>query len=346
LNRPLLQVTEFGFYCEAGDFFLDPWRPVRRALVTHAHGDHLTVGCDSYLVTHESRHVVRARLGEEPVIETLPYGEKRLIGDVQVSFHPSGHILGAGQIRIEESGEVWVVSGDFKRAADATCTPLEPIKCHVFVTEATFALPIYRWSQSTALFDEINQWWRGNQEAGKASVLFAYALGKAQRILSGIDSSIGPILTHGAVERQIEAYRASGVNLPQTTRALSAEGVDWKKALIIAPPSARGSVWTRRFGRQSTALASGWMLIRGTRRRRAIDQGFALSDHADWPALLETIAETGAERVGVTHGYISELVKWLDEHGIAAEGYETEFEGEEEREAEPETTSDGEFLAG
>jgi len=298
------------------------------------------------LVTHESRHVVRARLGEESVIEALPYGEKRSIGDVKVSFHPSGHILGSGQIRLEQSGEIWVVSGDFKRAADATCTPLEPIKCHVFVTEATFALPIYRWSQSTALFDEINQWWRGNQEAGKASILFAYALGKAQRILSGIDSSIGPILTHGAVERQIEAYRATGVRLPQTTRALSAQGVDWKKALIIAPPSARGSVWTRRFGRQSTALASGWMLIRGTRRRRAIDQGFALSDHADWPALLETIAETGAERVGVTHGYISELVKWLDEHGIAAEGYDTEFEGEEERETEPETTNDGEFLAG
>jgi putative mRNA 3-end processing factor len=297
-------------------------------------------------VTQESRHVVRARLGEESVIETLPYGEKRLIGDVHVSFHPSGHILGAGQIRLEQSGEVWVASGDFKRAADATCTPLEPIKCHVFVTEATFALPIYRWSQSAALFDEINQWWRGNQEAGKASVLFAYALGKAQRILSGIDSSIGPILTHGAVERQIEAYRATGVHLPQTTRALLAHGVDWKKALIIAPPSARGSVWTRRFGRQSTALASGWMLIRGTRRRRAIDQGFALSDHADWPALLETIAETGAERVGVTHGYISELVKWLEEHGIAAEGYDTEFEGEEERETETETTSDGEFLAG
>jgi len=307
---------------------VDPWLPVKLALITHAHGDHLRVGCDSYLVTHESRHVVRARLGEEATVETLPYGEKRSVRDVQVSFHPSGHILGAGQIRIERAGEVWVVSGDFKRAVDPTCAPLEPVKCDVFVTEATFALPIYRWEHSTTLMQDINHWWRGNQEAGKASVLFAYALGKAQRILSGIDTSIGPILTHGAVERQIEAYRATGVELPETTRVISAQGVDWKRALIIAPPSARGSAWTRRFGRQSTALASGWMLIRGTRRRRAIDQGFALSDHADWPALLQTISETKAERVGVTHGYISELVRWLDEHGIAAEGYATEFEGE------------------
>jgi putative mRNA 3-end processing factor len=289
--------------------------------------------------------VVRARLGEEATVETLPYGEKRSVRDVQVSFHPSGHILGAGQIRIERTGEVWVVSGDFKRAVDATCAPLEPVKCNVFVTEATFALPIYRWEHSTTLMQDINHWWRGNQEAGKASVLFAYALGKAQRILSGIDTSIGPILTHGAVERQIEAYRATGVELPETTRVISAQGVDWKRALIIAPPSARGSAWTRRFGRQSTALASGWMLIRGTRRRRAIDQGFALSDHADWPALLQTISETEAERVGVTHGYISELVRWLDGHGIAAEGYATEFEGEG-REGDTDAPGGGEVEIG
>ncbi len=325
----LLRLTEHGLFCEAGDFHIDPWRPVPRAVVTHAHSDHARWGCERYLASAAGEYVFRARLGEEADIQLAGWGEPLHINGVAVSFHPAGHILGSAQVRIEHRGEVWVVSGDYKVEPDPTCAAWEPVRCHTFITESTFGLPVYRWAPQAEVFDGINAWWRANKAAGKASVLFGYALGKAQRLLAGVDASIGPIYTHGAVEKLNAAYRASGVGLPPTTYAGDADKTtDWSRALIIAPPSANGTPWMRKFGSASTGFASGWMRIRGTRRRRNVDRGFVLSDHVDWPGLTGAIEATGAERVWVTHGYREPVVRWLREQGLEAEAVATRFEGE------------------
>lgn len=325
----LLQLTEAGLYCAAGDFHIDPWRPVPRALVTHAHSDHARPGSGAYLAANESERVLRTRLGAEATIETRAYGEPTSINGVTVSFHPAGHILGSAQIRVAYRGEVWVVSGDYKTEPDATCAPFEAVRCHTFITESTFGLPIYRWTPQNAIFAQINGWWRENQAAGRASILYAYALGKAQRLLSGLDAAIGPIFIHGALIRLTEDYRAAGVALPPTRYTGEApRAFDWSQAMILAPPSAHGTPWMRKFGPTATGFASGWMRIRGTRRRRAIDRGFVLSDHADWPGLLAAIDATGAERVWATHGYSAVLVRWLRERGRDAAIVQTRFEGE------------------
>lgn len=326
---PLLSLRPEGLYCDDGRFFVDPWAPVERAVVTHAHADHARPGSASYLAAAASLHVLRARLGDEIAIETAEYGQTITVNGVHISLHPAGHILGSAQVRIEHRGQVWVISGDYKTEADPTCAGFEPIRCHTFVTESTFGLPIYRWPAAGRVFARIEEWWQANQAAGRASILLGYALGKAQRLLAGLDASIGPIYTHGAVERINEAYRASGVALPATVPAVAAERhADWRSGLILAPPSAHGTPWRRRFGAASTALASGWMRIRGARRRRALDRGFVLSDHADWPALLATVAATGAEQVWVTHGYAAVLARWLRERGLDASAIPTRFEGE------------------
>jgi putative mRNA 3-end processing factor len=324
----LLEATEDGLYCRAGDFFVDPWRPVERAVVTHAHSDHACYGCGRYLTSRDGANVLRVRMGSDAVIEEAGYGESVYNNGVKVSLHPAGHILGSAQVRIEHEGKVWVVSGDYKVEPDATCAAFEPVRCHVFVSESTFGLPIYRWSPQADIFESIQAWWRGNQEAGKASVLFAYALGKAQRLIAGLGADVGPIFTHGAVESLNRAYRASGVALPQTTHTGEATETDWSRALIVAPPSAQGTPWLRRFGPVSTGFASGWMRIRGARRRRAVDRGFVLSDHADWPGLLAAIDATAAEQVWLTHGYTAVVARWLREHGREAGVIATRYEGE------------------
>jgi len=258
---------------------------------------------------------------------------------VTLSFHPAGHVLGSAQVRLEYGGEVWVASGDYKIEPDGTCAPFEPVRCHTFITESTFGLPIYRWQPQAQVFSEINHWWQANIAAGKASVLFCYSFGKAQRILHGIDASLGPILSHGAVEPLNRVYREAGVYLPPTIYAGDIKKSDpiMRQALVIAPPSAGGSTWMRRFGDFSDAFASGWMRLRGTRRRRGVDRGFVLSDHADWPGLLWAIEQTGAERVMVTHGSIGVLVRHLREQGLDAQGFNTEYGDDEEEniDAEP-----------
>jgi putative mRNA 3-end processing factor len=326
----VLEQRDPGLYCPAGDFFIDPCTPVDRAIITHAHSDHAAPGSRSYLTARPGESLLRARVGPESSIQSLPYGEPLTMGDVALSFHPAGHILGSAQVRLERSGEVWVVSGDYKLAPDPTCAPFEPLRCHTFVTESTFALPIFRWTAGGEVIAAIEAWWRGNQEAGKASLLFGYPLGKAQRLLTSIDPSIGPIACHGAVERYNRLYRSQGVSIP-----LPLEAKDYSRALILGPPSAHNSPWTRRFGAASTALTSGWMRIRGTRRRRSLDRGFVLSDHADWPGLLAAIEESHAETVWVTHGYRAPLVRWLEEHGRNALAVETRL-GEAEAEAKEE----------
>lgn len=330
----LLRVTERGVYCEAGDFHVDPWLPVDRAVITHAHGDHARWGSRVYLGSREGERVLRTRLGAGARIRTVEYGEPVEVNGVRVSLHPAGHILGSAQVRVEHRGEVWVVSGDYKTEPDPTCTPFEPVRCHTFVTESTFGLPIYRWAPQVETFAEIRAWWEGNREAGRASVLFGYALGKAQRLLAGVlGAEVGPIYTHGAVERLNQDYRESGIALPPTVHAGSAgRGTEYAGALVVAPPSAQGSTWLRRFGPASTAFASGWMRIRGARRRRSLDRGFVLSDHVDWPALLAAVEATGAERVQVTHGYREPVVRWLRERGIEAQAVASRWEGEPEAE--------------
>jgi putative mRNA 3-end processing factor len=326
-----------GLYCPPGDFYIDPWRPVERAVITHAHGDHARTGNQRYLAAAPGEGILRSRLGQDINLQTLAYGERVNHHGVTLSFHPAGHVLGSAQVRLEYQGEVWVASGDYKVEADGTCTPFEPVPCHCFITESTFGLPIYRWQPQAQIFAGIDDWWRANAAAGRASVLFAYSFGKAQRILHGIDASIGPILVHGAVEPLNAVYREGGVRIPPTLYAGDIAKTDpqLREALIIAPPSAAGSTWLRRFGEYSDAFASGWMLLRGTRRRRGVDRGFVLSDHADWPGLLWAIEQTGAERVMVTHGQVNVLVRHLREQGLDARGFQTEYGDEDD--AEPTT---------
>lgn len=328
-----------GLYCPPGDFYIDPWKPVSRALITHAHGDHARVGHDHYLAPEEGRLVLQARLGADIPLQTLPYAQAITHRGVRVSFHPAGHVLGSAQVRLEHEGRVWVASGDFKTGPDATCAPFEPVRCDVFITESTFGLPVFRWQAQQQVFDDINAWWRGNAQAGRPSVLYAYSFGKAQRVLAGIDPSIGPIVAHGAMTLMNDAYRASGVPLPATQSVLDTTPADLKTSLVLAPPSAQGSGWTKRFGEHSDAFASGWMQLRGTRRRRGLDRGFVLSDHADWPGLLEAVQATQAPRVIVTHGYVEPLVRYFSEQGLQAGAFKTEYgdEAEESEEAAPVT---------
>ena len=327
-----------GLYCPPGDFYIDPWRPVDRAVITHAHADHARRGHAAYLAAASAEGVLRARLGEI-TLQTLRYGEVVDHFGVRLSLHPAGHVLGSAQVRLEHGGRVWVASGDyFVSGADAdarednpTCAPFEPVRCDCFITESTFGLPIYRWAPQRELFADIDRWWSANAEAGRASLLMGYSFGKAQRILAGVDSSIGPIFVHGAVEPLNRAYRAAGVALPET-RLVSevSDKAGFKRALVIAPPSVQNSAWTQRLGDFSDAFASGWMQLRGARRRRAVDRGFVLSDHADWPGLQRAIAATGAQRVIVTHGYESVMVRWLAEQGLEAGSFNTEYGDEQE----------------
>ncbi|MBY4892515.1 ligase-associated DNA damage response exonuclease [Rhodobacteraceae bacterium N5(2021)] len=324
----VLEFTEKGIYCPAADAYIDPWRPVPRALITHGHSDHARPGHGAYLATEGSAPVIRHRLGDIRM-ETTAYGTVHQIGDARISFHPAGHVPGSAQIRVEVGGEVWVASGDYKTIDDGLSEPFEPVRCDTFITESTFGLPIYDWPSQEALAHDLNAWWAACVADGKRAVLGVYALGKAQRIMRLLDPAIGPILTHGAVEATNKVLRGQGLILPETVPVV--DGMDAKShptAIVLAPPSALGSAWMKRFGAVSTGFASGWMRLRGVRRRRAADRGFVVSDHADWKGLNAAIAETGAQRVFVTHGYTAQFSKWLSEQGYDAGIVETEFGGE------------------
>jgi len=323
-----------GLYCPAGDFHIDPWRPVARAVLTHAHADHARRGHGAYLATAVSAGVLRARLGDI-ALQGLAYGEPVSIGGVQVSLHPAGHVLGSAQVRVEHGGQVWVASGDYFASGhtddvNATCAPFEPVRCHCFITESTFGLPIYRWRPQAEVLAEVNAWWAANAAAGRASLLLGYSFGKAQRLLAGVDASIGPIVVHGAVEPLNAAYRTAGVALPDTLRLEAvADKALLQRALVVAPPAVLGSAWAKKLGEAGDAFASGWMQLRGARRRHGVDRGFVLSDHADWPGLQRAIAATGAERVIVTHGYEAVMVRWLRQQGLQADSFATEYGGDD-----------------
>jgi putative mRNA 3-end processing factor len=313
----LLEVREAGLYCPRGDFYIDPSMAVDRAILTHSHSDHAFPGSRHYLTAAPGEAILRARLGPDAVIQTAPYGDPLQIGGVSVSLHPAGHILGSAQVRLESAGEIWVVSGDYKLAPDPTCAPFEPLRCHTFVTESTFALPIFRWPDPDETLAAIHSWWRANRDAGRTSLLFAYPLGKAQRLLAGLDRSIGPISAHPSVERYNAIYRGQGIDVPETSAPSPG-------CLLLAPPGL-----TERYPGASTAFVSGWMRIRGPRRRRSLDRGFVMSDHADWAGLLTAIDATNAETVWVTHGFRAPLVRWLNEGGRNAVAVDTHFEAQE-----------------
>ncbi len=325
----LLTVNNNGIYCPLADVYMDPWNPVGRALITHAHADHARPGHGSYLCQHLAKPYLSYRLNEAKNIDSLEYDEKITINGVKFSFHPAGHIPGSSQIRVEYKGEIWVFSGDYKLANDGLSRPFEPVICHTFITESTFGLPIFNWEPQGQIFQEVNQWWKQNQEQGESSVLIGYSLGKAQRILLNIDPEIGRIYTHGAVENTNEIARQQGINLPSTMRVTpETSKQEIIGSLVICPPSAAGSSWLKKFTPYSLGLASGWMGLRGARRRRAIDRGFILSDHADWGGLNEAVKATGAERIICTHGYNTIFSRWLSENGYEAMAIETLYQGE------------------
>jgi putative mRNA 3-end processing factor len=309
-----------GLYCPAGDFYIDPSGPVKRAVITHAHGDHARSGCVSYLAHRASVPVLRHRLGHGIQIQALEYGETVQERGVKISMHPAGHIPGSAQIRIEVEGEVWVVSGDYKTEADKLCEPFEPVRCNTFISEATFGLPIYHWQPFEKIFAEINAWWRENAELGRASVMQVYSLGKAQRILAYADQSIGPVVAHPIIHVTSRAVEAGGTPLPPlllASKDMPREAM--RKALVLAPPSARASGWLKSMPHPSIANASGWMAVKKLRERAGVDRAFVLSDHADWDGLRDAIRATRAERVLLTHGYSSQLARSLTEEGLQGE---------------------------
>ncbi|MDG1408449.1 MAG: ligase-associated DNA damage response exonuclease [Octadecabacter sp.] len=322
----LLTFTPEGIYCAAGDFHIDPWLPVPLALITHGHADHSRLGMGAYMATTSAAPVMRHRLGEIKM-DTVAYGDVTSINGVDVSFHPAGHVPGSAQIRVAHKGDVWVASGDYKTVDDGLSEPFEPVRCNAFITESTFGLPVFNWTPQDILADQINDWWARNAADGVFSLLSCYALGKAQRLLRAVDPSIAPILTHAAIENTNRIMRGQGIALPDTT--LVTPDLDLKAhkgALVLAPPSALNSTWVRRFKPASSAFASGWMALRGVRRRRAADRGFIMSDHADWNGLNDAIKQTGAERIFVTHGYTSVFSRWLSEQGYDAKVVQTQFD--------------------
>ena len=327
-SSPVLIFTKNGIYCPAGDFYIDPWRPVDRALITHGHADHARSGHRRYLATDLAGPVMQHRLGTIS-LDSIKYGQTRRIGDANVTFYPAGHVPGSAQIKVDVAGEVWVVSGDYKTENDGLSDPFEPVACHSFITECTFGLPVFDWQPQATVMAQINHWWANNAAAGRTSVLGAYALGKAQRLLVHLNPDIGPILTHAAIAKTNEILQEQSI-LSHKSKQLTAK-TDVKNlpgALVLAPPSALGSAWVRRFGPVSEAVVSGWMRLRGVRRRRNAERGFILSDHADWKGLLHAVRATGAENIYTTHGYTDVFSRYLNEIGYRAETVTTQFTGE------------------
>jgi len=330
----LLSFTEKGIYCAAGDFYIDPWKPVERAVITHAHSDHARPGSTAYLCHPLTKPILLLRLGDVSV-QTLEWGETLFLHGVKLSLHPAGHIPGSSQVRVEYENQVWVVSGDYKTEPDGISGEMEAVRCDVFVTESTFGLPIFEWKPQQEIFYSIQNWILSNQQKGDNSVLIAYSLGKAQRLLRGIDQITTPIYVHGAVWNTHQAIVSSGLSLPEVRRVEPDMKKDFfRQSVVIAPPSAESSPWIHRFHPYSLGICSGWMQVRGNLRRRNADAGFALSDHADWKGLVSAVHASGAKKVFVTHGFQSAFSRYLNESGIEAEEVKTEFGDEAELETE------------
>lgn len=328
----ILKLTSEGLYCEPGNFHIDPWKPVEKAIITHAHGDHAHWGMGEYICVREAEHIMRKRIGHDSKISLFTYGEVFRLGDVEVSFHPAGHILGSSQVRIEYNGEVWLFTGDFKRDADLTCAPFEIVPCDVFISEATFSLPVYSWPDFHDEIREIYEWWMKNREEGFNSVLCCYALGKSQRIIAGLrEITDDPIWVHGTVDEINRCYEKTGLSWKNVHKVPLESKEKFSGALVICPPSAMGSGWAKRVSPKKVAFASGWMRLRGNRRRKGYDRGFVISDHADWNSLVRTVKETKCKKVLFTHGNTDAIVRYMKEHeGIPAYDLNLPYEVEGE----------------
>ncbi len=314
----LLTYTPNGLYCTQGQFYIDPWGAVDKAIITHAHSDHARWGSQYYLCHHLTKPILQLRLGNNNY-ESIGWNEPVYINAVKISLHPAGHIIGSSQIRVEYGGEVWVVSGDYKTEDDGLSGAFEPVKCHTFITESTFGLPIYKWKPQADIYKDIQDWILDNQSLNISSVLIAYSLGKAQRVLQAASKVTDTIFMHGAIWNTQQVLLNAGIHLPiakritpETTKA------ELKNAVIIAPPSADGTPWMKKFQPYKVGVCSGWMQVRGNARRRNVDAGFSLSDHADWPSLLQAVKATEAEKVLVTHGFEATFSRYLNEIGIEA----------------------------
>ncbi|MCF8238505.1 MAG: ligase-associated DNA damage response exonuclease [Saprospiraceae bacterium] len=325
----LLVFSPQGIYCPKADIYIDPWKPVQKAIITHGHSDHARKGHEKYICAPLTLPVLRHRLGKNIQAEALPFGKTLTVHGVHFSLHPAGHIPGSAQVRVEHKGEVWVVTGDYKLHSDPISEPFESVYCHTMITESTFGLPIYQWSDPKIIIQDIHTWWRDCQAKDHLAVIHAYSLGKAQRLIAELDNHLGPIFTHKSIEPINEIFRRNGLHLPQTTLINEAhQREDLKGGLLLAPPSALNSDELQRFGPISDAMASGWMSLRKGRFRRTADRGFALSDHVDWPGLLSAIRESRAERVLVTHGFSTQFARYLREIGLDALAVDTRFQGE------------------
>ena len=334
----LLIFSDKGIYCQQGDFYIDPWKPVNRAVITHAHSDHARPGNASYLCHHFTKPLLQLRLGEISV-QSVGWNEPVFINGVKVSLHPAGHIIGSSQIRVEHQGSVWVVSGDYKTENDGISGELEIVPCDVFITESTFGLPIYEWKEQQELSYDIQNWILSNRYKGLNSVLIAYSLGKAQRLLKCIAEISSSIYVHGAIWNVQESLLQSGFQFQHVERVLpEMTKAQFKADIIIAPPSAENSPWMNRFYPLSLGVCSGWMQVRGNVRRRNVDGAFPMSDHADWKGLLSVVRATGARKVFVTHGFQASFSRYLNEIGIQSEEVKTEFGDEAELEMEKQST--------
>lgn len=328
MSTPLLIFNDNGIYCTQADVYIDAWRPVGKCIITHGHGDHSKAGHKQYITHHKNIPIIRHRLGDIKV-SGKEWGESFTINGVSFTLFPAGHIVASSQVRVAYKGEVWVFTGDFKTEDDGVAEQYEPVKCHTLIMECTFGLPAFKWQDQKDVFNDINNWWADNKSSGNTSILFGYSLGKAQRLLKHLDPSNGRIYTHGAIENMTDVLRQH-YDFPDTTRITrETTKEELKGNLVVAPPSAHGSPWIRRMVPYVTASASGWMTFRGARRRRAIDKGFVLSDHADWDGLLTTINESGCEKVIATHGYTEIFSRYLrEEKGLDARTEHTQYEGE------------------
>ena len=335
----LVKFTKKGIYCIPGKFYLDPWYPVEYAIISHGHADHARWGNKHYLCHNQSKAILQHRIGADISIESLPYNEYKVINGVKVSFHPAGHIIGSAQIRLEYKGYIVVFSGDYKTQPDFITTPFEPVKCHEFITESTFGLPIYKWKSEEELQQELQDWIVQNQQNNRTSVFLGYSLGKAQRIMKLVEN-VEEIYVHSAIHNLNKAIENSGISLP-TTKLLTADfkKIEIQNKIVILPPALLGSKMIKKIPNAATAICSGWMQIRGNRRWKGVDAGFAVSDHADWDGLLSAVKATEAEKVYVTHGSQAVFSKYLNEIGIEAHELKTEF-GEDELETSEQLKTD------
>jgi putative mRNA 3-end processing factor len=345
----LIDFTDKGLYCPAGNFYVDPWKPVDKAIITHGHSDHARWGSKSYLCHVHTKPILQLRLGENEY-QTVAWNEPINVNGVKVSLHPAGHIIGSSQVRLEYNGEVWVISGDYKTQDDGLSGAFEPVNCHTFVTESTFGLPIYNWKQQDEIYEDIRRWVTKNSTNGRASVIIAYSLGKAQRVLSAIKDVTDRIFAHGAIYNMHETIRNAGIlpsgTLPDVIRVVPEMPKEtFRNAVIIAPPSAESSPWIKKFTPYSLGICSGWMQVRGNQRRKNADEGFVLSDHCDWKGLISSVEATGAQKVFVTHGFQSVFSRYLNEAGIEAAEIKTEYGTDEEETTQELTNNTAEQVA-